>query len=315
MNDFVTLNNSMKRNCTLLQSIKDETLERLGVELYIKREDLNHPIIQGNKYWKLRYNLRKAQQLGQEKVVTFGGAFSNHIYATAAAGHTLGLKTIGIIRGEKREPLNHTLKAARSYGMELHFISREAYREKNQPDFLINLEKQFENCYIIPEGGTNRLAINGCKEWAKEIQEQGDFDKICLPVGTGGTITGLIAGFDGNREILGFSSLKGDFLYKEVENLLLDYNQKKYANWDINTSYHFGGYAKHKKELIEFINEFKATHNIQLDPIYTGKMMFGIYQMIKNGDFPKGTRILAIHTGGLQGIAGFNKRYGNLIKI
>lgn len=304
----------IKRDITPIQKIENKIFEDFGIELLLKREDLNHPTIQGNKYWKLLYNLKNARVLGQKQVITFGGAFSNHIYATAAAGHALGLKTIGIIRGESVKPLNHTLRIATSYGMQLHFISREDYRKKDHPDFLTRLEKQFGSICIIPEGGTNHLAIDGCKELAKEIKEQGGFDTVCLSVGTGGTIAGLIAGFDGSLDILGFSSLKGNFLYKEVENLLSDYNQKKYSNWDINTAYHFGGYAKHKKELIEFINEFKSIHNIQLDPIYTGKMMFGLYEMIQNGDFPKGTRILAIHTGGLQGIPGFNKRYGDLIK-
>lgn len=305
----------MNRNSSPIEQIREEFFKNFDIELFIKREDLNHPTIQGNKYWKLLHNIKEAQNIGHHTVLTFGGAFSNHIYATAAAGQAAHLKTIGIIRGEKIEPLNHTLQSAASFGMQFHFISREAYRKKNEPDFLENLKKKLGNHFIIPEGGTNDLAISGCQELASEIKQQGNFDKICLSVGTGGTIAGLISGFDGSPSVLGFSSLKGDFLYKEVENLLFNYNQRKYSNWEINTSYHFGGYARHKKELIEFINEFKKTHNILLDPIYNGKMMFGIYKMIQNGDFSKGAKILAIHTGGLQGIVGFNARYGNLIQV
>jgi 1-aminocyclopropane-1-carboxylate deaminase len=303
----------MKKIISPIQEIKDEITTRTGVRLFMKREDLNHPTIQGNKYWKLLYNIEEAKRLQKQTLITFGGAFSNHIYATAAAGKASNLHTIGIIRGEHIEPLNHTLATAEAYGMQLHFISRTDYRKKNEDSFIQDLNIQFPNSYIIPEGGTNSLAIKGCEALAQEIQNQGSFDAICLSVGTGGTITGLIAGYHTEQKIIGFSSLKGDFLKKEVDQLLLTYDSNQYTHFTINNNYHFGGYAKHKPSLITFINEFNQKHNIPLEPIYTGKMMYGIYDLIQNGAFSTNSRILAIHTGGLQGLVGFNRRYGNII--
>lgn len=304
---------TMKKASSPIQEIRDEITTRAAVSLFIKREDLNHPSIQGNKYWKLLYNIEEAKRLNRKTLITFGGAFSNHIHATAAAGKAAGLQTVGIIRGERIAPLNYTLASAEAYGMELHFISRTAYRNKDENSFLNDLNTRFPNSYIIPEGGTNELAIKGCQVLAKEIQQQDKFDIICLPVGTGGTITGLITGYPNCQQIIGFSSLKGNFLKKDVGQLLLTYNSNTYANFSINNDYHFGGYAKHQSNLITFINEFKQKHDIPLEPIYTGKMMYGIYDLIQNGAFPSDCRILAIHTGGLQGIVGFNKRYGNII--
>lgn len=302
----------MNRIPTPIDEIIDEYTKSANIRLFIKREELNHPTIQGNKYWKLLYNIKEAQSQNKDTLITFGGAFSNHIYATAAAGESSRIKTVGIIRGERIQPLNHTLQSAVDFGMELHFITREKYKEKQTTSFLDELHFKFNNAYIIPEGGTNSLAIEGCKELGSEIEQQDHFDTICLSVGTGGTISGLISSIQ-HADILGFSSLKGNFLEKEIENLIQDTNNNALCPWEINTAYHFGGYAKHKPELIEFINTFKQVHNIQLDPIYTGKMMFGIYNLMEKGEFRKNARVLAIHTGGVQGINGFNKRYGNII--
>lgn len=303
----------MEKTISPIQEIKDEIITHAGVRLFIKREDLNHPTIQGNKYWKLLYNIKEAKKQNKHTLITFGGAFSNHIYATAAAGKANNLHTIGIIRGERINPLNHTLTAAEAYGMQLHFISRADYRKKNEDTFIKDLNLRFPNSYIIPEGGTNSLAIKGCQDFAKEIQNQDTFDAICLSVGTGGTISGLITGYHLEQKIIGFSSLKGNFLKKDVQKLLLTYSDNTYTNFSINNNYHFGGYAKHQPELITFINEFKQKHNIPLEPIYTGKMMYGIYDLIQNGGFASNSKILAIHTGGMQGLIGFNKRYGNII--
>ncbi|MGK0387545.1 MAG: 1-aminocyclopropane-1-carboxylate deaminase [Maribacter sp.] len=303
----------MKKTISPIQEIKDEITIHAGVRLFIKREDLNHPTIQGNKYWKLLYNIEEAKRLDNKRLITFGGAFSNHIYATAAAGKAVNLQTIGIIRGERIEPLNYTLAKAEAYGMQLHFISRTDYRKKNESSFIEDLNIRFPNSYIIPEGGTNSLAIKGCETLAKEIQNQDKFDTVCLSVGTGGTIAGLVAGYHQEQKIIGFSSLKGNFLTKDVERLLLEYNGHQYTHFVINNDYHFGGYAKHKPSLISFINEFKQKHHIPLESIYTGKMMYGIYDLIQNGKFAPDSRILAIHTGGLQGLVGFNERYGNII--
>ena len=296
---------------TPLQPILEDFLKDRNISLFIKREDLNHPTIQGNKFRKLKYNLAEAKTENQTTLLTFGGAFSNHIYATAAAGAAFDFKTIGIIRGERIEPLNDTLQFAEANGMELHFINRSDYKRKNQVDFIKNLKDKFGDFYLIPEGGSNELAVKGCTEIVDEIEMK--YDYLCSPIGTGGTITGLIKGTKNTSQILGFPALKGgDFLIDDINELLK--NEKAiYTNWELITDYHFGGYAKFKPELIEFINNFKTKHLIQLEPIYTGKMLFGIYDLIQKDYFPNHSTIIAIHTGGLRGIVGFNKRFGELI--
>ncbi len=275
--------------------------EELGIELYIKREDLIHPEISGNKYRKLKYNIVEAQKLGFETLLTFGGAYSNHIAAAAAVGKEFGFKTIGVIRGEElsdKVDENPTLKFARSCGMQFKFVSRSDYREKSTESFINNLKDEFGEFYHVPEGGTNNLAIEGCEEILSETDKE--FNFVCSSVGTGGTISGLINCSKPSQQVLGFPALKGDFLKNEIIKFAHQ------SNWRLITDYHFGGYGKISKELIDFINKFKKDTNIPLDPVYTGKMMFGIFDLIEQGFFPKGSKILAIHTGGLQGIEGMN---------
>lgn len=274
-----------------------------NIQLFIKREDLIHPFISGNKYRKLKYNLLEAISLNHDAILTFGGAFSNHIAATAFAGKEIGFKTIGVIRGEELESKideNHTLSFARENGMQFHFISRDDYRKKNSEIFLNQLKKKFGNFYLIPEGGTNQLAVKGCEEIL--TFKDSNYDYICTCVGTGGTISGLINSSLEGQKILGFPALKGDFLIKEISNFATK------RNWKLITDYHFGGYAKINTELVTFINDFKSKYRIPLDPIYTGKMLFGLFDMISKGRFKPNTKILVIHTGGLQGIAGMNVR-------
>ena len=275
--------------------------EDLGLELYIKRDDLIHSEISGNKYRKLKYNIIEAQKLGFETLLTFGGAFSNHIAATASVGKEFGFKTIGIIRGEElydKVEANPTLKFAKTCGMQFKFVSRSDYREKTTESFINNLKGEFGEFYHVPEGGTNTLAIRGCEEILSETDKE--FDFICSSVGTGGTISGLINCSKPSQQVLGFPALKGDFLKNEIVKFAHQ------SNWQLVTNYHFDGYAKVAKELIDFINKFKEDTNIPLDPVYTGKMMFGIFDLIDKGFFPIGSKILAIHTGGLQGIEGMN---------
>ena len=274
-----------------------------GVELFLKREDTSHSIVSGNKYRKLKYNLIEAQNQGQNTILTFGGAFSNHIAAVAFAGKEFGVNTIGVIRGEElisKIDENATLKFAKSCGMKFKFVTRELFRNKTTEEFILKLKKEFEDFYLIPEGGTNDLAVKGCKEILKE--DDNVFDFICCSVGTGGTISGLINASAEHQKILGFPALKGHFLQKDISKFVMK------SNWKLINEYHFGGYAKINNELVEFINRFKLKHNIQLDPIYTGKMMFGILNLIENNFFPKKAKILAIHTGGLQGINGMNNQ-------
>lgn len=274
-----------------------------GIELFIKREDLLHPIISGNKFRKLKYNLAEAKRLGYKKLLTFGGAFSNHIVAVASAGKEFGFETIGVIRGEElfdKIGENPSLQFAHEHGMQFHFTDRTSYRDKTAPEFLSKLEQMFGSFYFIPEGGTNDLAIKGCEEILTS-EDKNEFSHICCAVGTAGTISGIINSSNENQQIIGFSSLKGDFLSEVICNFV----QKK--NWNINCTYHFGGYGKVSEELIDFLNQFYQETKIPLDPVYTGKMMFGIIDLIQNNYFPPHSKILAIHTGGLQGIAGMNQ--------
>ena len=249
-------------------------IEQAGIQLLIKREDLIHPEIAGNKWRKLKYNLIKAREKRINTLLTFGGAYSNHIYATAAAGKYFGFQTMGIIRGERPEILNPTLDFAKRSKMQLHFVSRASYRDKNQ--FLNQLPFDLKSVYILPEGGTNDLALKGCAEIVKNFDNHSKIDYWCTPSGTGGTLAGIITSLATQQTAIGFSALKGDFLKSDVEKLLSNIDFLPHSTWSINTDYHFGGYAKFDEKLIRFINEFKQNHRIQLDPIYTGKMFYGI---------------------------------------
>ena len=271
------------------------------ISLFIKREDLIHPFVSGNKFRKLKYNLEQATLQKQTTLLTFGGAYSNHIAAVAFAGKQAGFKTIGIIRGEElatKVQDNPTLSFAQNCGMSFFFETRANYRNKNEGYYLEDLRAKFGSFYLIPEGGTNDLAIKGCEEILTSTDDS--FDYICCAVGTGGTITGIINSTKKHQKVIGFPALKGDFLKQEISR----WAHKE--NWELNTDYHFGGYAKVTPELVLFMNSFYEHTNILLDPVYTAKMMFGITDLIAQDYFPKGSKILAIHTGGIQGIQGMN---------
>jgi len=281
--------------------ISDKILVEKGIGLFVKREDMNHPHVSGNKWWKLKYNLEEAKKLGHATVLTFGGAFSNHIYATAAAANELGLKSIGLIRGEEFLPLNETLDFARQNGMNLHYVSREEYREKTEPGFLDQQKKRFKDFYLIPEGGTNQLAVKGCAEFAREKILPLNFDYVCLPVGTGGTMAGIISGLEERSTVIGFSVLaNGEFLNEEVKQLVKECSGIEFSNWWLETDYHFGGYAKKTDELNRFISRMAEEQNLPLEFVYTGKMAFGVYDLIVKNRFPRGSQILLLHTGGVR---------------
>jgi 1-aminocyclopropane-1-carboxylate deaminase len=272
-----------------------------NVTLFIKRDDQIHPTISGNKYRKLKYNLAQAKKENKKTLLTFGGAFSNHILAVAAAGKEYGFKTIGVIRGEELKDKiaeNPTLQKAQEFGLVFEFVARENYRKNNNPAFIEQLIEKFGEFYLLPEGGTNDLAVLGCEEILTE--EDTMFDYVCCAVGTGGTISGIINCSKSGQQVLGFPVLKGDFLTEDI----CRFAENK--NWKLIPDYHFGGYAKVSGELIDFINEFYQKHQIPLDPVYTGKMVFGVLDLINKKWFPENSRILMIHTGGLQGIAGMN---------
>lgn len=281
-------------------------------EISLLREDFLHPIVSGNKFRKLKYNLLEAKKLKKTTLLSFGGAFSNHIAAVAAAGKEMGFKTIGIIRGEELETKieeNPTLSFAKTAGMHLHFISRDAYRNKEEPSFVKVLQQLYGDFYLIPEGGTNALAVKGCEEILTEQTKI--YDYICVSVGTGGTVAGIINVSEAHQQVIGFSALKGDFLKDEVKK----YTSK--TNFEITDAYCFGGYAKIQEELVRFINEFNKSTLIPLDPVYTGKMIYGIFDMVKHKKIKENSRILAVHTGGLQGIEGMNLQLKkkNLLQI
>lgn len=284
------------------QEISLSLLKEKEIRLFVKRIDKIHPFVSGNKWYKLKYNLLEAKKQQKQTVLTFGGAYSNHIASTAFATKKNDLKSIGIIRGEEHFPLNPTLDFAKANGMDLHYKSRSDYRAKTTPDFLEKLKQQFGEFYLIPEGGTNKLAIQGS---AAILDKNDTHDIICCAVGTGGTIAGIINASNKQQNIIGFPAIKG---MKQLENNIRDWTNKK--NWKLINDYVCGGYAKFTDELVDFIIDFKNKHQIPLDPIYTGKMMMGILDLIAKDYFPKGSSILAIHTGGLQGNKGMNERLG-----
>ncbi|MDN3642425.1 pyridoxal-phosphate dependent enzyme [Lutimonas halocynthiae] len=290
------------------QIINNKLLDEKGVTLVIKREDEIHPYISGNKYRKLKYNLEEAKKQGLKNLVSFGGAYSNHISALSYAGKKYGFETLGIIRGdelgddlEKTLAQNPTLRFAHENGMKFKFVSREAYREKDNPDFKKALQSELGEFYWIPEGGTNDLAIKGCEEILTDNDKK--FDFICVAVGTGGTISGIINKASDQQTVLGFPSLKGEFLEAIIKEKTMPGKQ-----WKLIHAYHFGGYAKINKNLISFINDFYQQTAIPLDPVYTGKMMFGIMDLVQKDFFNRNSSILMVHTGGLQGVEGMNQR-------
>ena len=288
--------------------LRHSSLEEKGLELAIKRLDLVNSGISGNKFFKLKYNLEKAKNEGKNRILTFGGAFSNHIYATAEASKAENLEAIGIIRGEITTPLNATLSHAQGLGMQLHFIDRNTYRNKTDPEFVATLHDKFGDFYLIPEGGTNELAIKGTQEILDPEDKQ--YTHICSSIGTGGTFAGLYASLSEHQKLLGFSSLKGEFIHREIADLIQKHQLESRGSYEIFTTYHFGGYAKHNQELIDFTWWFYENFEIVLDPIYTAKMAFGIWDLINKGYFLKDSKILMIHSGGLQGNIGFSERTG-----
>jgi 1-aminocyclopropane-1-carboxylate deaminase len=291
----------LKYRETPILEITSKEADNAGVKIVIKREDLNHPVVSGNKWWKLKYNLEEAIKSKCQTLLTFGGAYSNHVYATAGASRELNFKSIGVIRGEEVLPLNSTLAFAKDCGMKLHFVSREDYRKKTEESFIENLRQKFGEFYLIPEGGSNAFAVKGCAEFTYERLASIHFDFLCLPVGTGGTMAGVVAGLEGKKNVIGFSVLKnGLFLIDDVRKLLLGYSGKDYPNWSIQPDYHFGGYAKQTTELNQFIVRMKQEHDLDFDPIYTGKIVAGVFDLIEKKYFPQGSTILLLHTGGLR---------------
>jgi len=234
-----------------------------------------------------------------------GGCFSNHIYATAAAGQRFNFQTIGIIRGPEPEQYSATLRFAKQAGMQLFFVSRKEFRQLRTEEILTAFIDRFQPAYFIPEGGTSPLAVNSCAQYIETLKNQ--YDVFCCATGTGGTTAGFIKGIDNQSQIIGFPVLKNaDYLNQDIKQLLNDeISPYLYSHWQLNHDYHFGGYAKSSNELENFILDFYQQYKVPLEPVYTGKMLFGLFDLIQRGYFKKGSKILAIHTGGLQGLVGF----------
>ncbi len=295
------------------QQINSEIAHRAGVEIYVLRLDLMHPWVNGNKWFKLKYNLLQAKQQNFTTLLTFGGAYSNHIFATAAAGNLFGLSTIGVIRGEQRLPLNPTLSFAVQQGMQLVYLDRQTYRQRHTITLQQDLQQRFGEVFVIPEGGSNLNGVRGCTEIMAEL---GAFNTICLACGTGTTLAGIALSLHQNQRVIGFPVLKGgEFLTQEIDSLLTNYLKSglptpsdSAAPWELVCDYHMGGYAKVNDELRLFSQQFQQQHDIPLDYVYTAKMFYGVMDLLQQGFFPRGDRLLLIHTGGLQGNVGMESR-------
>ncbi len=290
----------------LIQQINSDPGSNAGIELYVLRLDIMHPQINGNKWFKLKYNFVAAKERNLSTILTFGGAYSNHIYATAAAGNLFGFRTIGVIRGEENSPLNPTLQFAVAQGMELVYIDRQTYKKRYTEELQNQLKKQFGEVFIIPEGGCNLNGVRGCIEILQTVK---GFNTICLACGTGTTLAGITLSLSPEQRVIGFPVLKGgDFLQEDINNLLTSYLNSGLpapvnspTSWQLVSDYHFGGYAKVNHKLKLFCQDFQAQHDIPLDYIYTGKMFYGVMDLITKGFF-KSESLLLIHTGGLPGL-------------
>jgi 1-aminocyclopropane-1-carboxylate deaminase/D-cysteine desulfhydrase-like pyridoxal-dependent ACC family enzyme len=287
-----------------LFKIENALLAQKQVTIYVKRDDLIHPQISGNKWRKLEHHIAAFRQGNFDAILSFGGAYSNHLYALAAAGQLLQIRTIGIVRGEKPITPNITLQFAEQAGMQLHYVSRTDYRNKNESDFLTALQENVGNVYIVPEGGAGVNGMKGCVNIAAETQEI-HYDYVCCACGTGTTLAGITVGleqFQVKAIPLGFAVLKqGDFLYVDIKNMLQNYygNTSNLPHFELCLDYHFGGYAKQKPALLDFVQRFSEQY-FPIEPVYTGKLFYGLFDLVEKNYFKPNTTILAIHTGGMR---------------
>ncbi|KAA0245993.1 MAG: pyridoxal-phosphate dependent enzyme, partial [Chlorobiota bacterium] len=290
-------------------TIPRTTIEPSGMfptgNISVQRFDLVHPLLQGNKWYKLKLNVRKCLEEGKDTVLSFGGAYSNHIHALAAAGKLAGLKTIGVIRGERTEPLNHTLREAEDFGMRLHFVSRTEFRRRYSPDYITELRGLFGDFYFVPEGGSNLLGYHGAMEMLPD--DAGDFSHILMATGSGGTIGGNLLAAARRRlkdiKVISVPVLKDhDYVLEGVRSFLQTEGMSNFELLEVLPGYHHGGYAKFSDELISFINDFQSEYKIAIDPVYTGKVLFAVSDLSNKGYFRSNDRILVYHTGGTQGM-------------
>ncbi|WP_299196466.1 pyridoxal-phosphate dependent enzyme [uncultured Amphritea sp.] len=278
--------------------------KQAGVQLDLLRLDLVHPLISGNKWFKLKYAVEAVMASDCHRVLSFGGAWSNHIHALAYAGYEQGIETIGVIRGERPVRLSATLLDAERWGMTLEFVSRAQYRNKNEADFLAQLRDKYGSFHCLPEGGSGEWVVAGCRE-IFSLFNADQYDLICCACGTGGTLAGLIAAKPDGVELLGVSVLKGgEFLYEDIRNLLADSGVVDPDGWSLTLDCHEGGYARVSTELAVAMRHFTELSGIGLEPVYTGKAFLALQRKLKRGELPPGTRVMLIHTGGMQGLRG-----------
>ncbi|MEH8182242.1 1-aminocyclopropane-1-carboxylate deaminase/D-cysteine desulfhydrase [Aeromonas allosaccharophila] len=286
-----------------LQRLHHPLLTSYDVELWCKRDDLIHPAISGNKWRKLKYHLLHAREHGKQHLLSFGGAYSNHIHALAAAGYQTGLRTTGIIRGEADAVSNTTLRDARRWGMDLVFVDRQSYRRRQDPDWLAQFDAP--DTLIVPEGGSSPLAIPGVAELVGEVPFSPDL--WVLPCASGGTLAGLVAGKRDREQILAIAVLKGGgFIADEV--CRLHPAAASIPGWRIALDHHDGGYAKFSPALWQWVEDFSADTGLPLEPIYSGKAMWGLFRELAAGRIAPGSKIVFIHTGGMQGLAGLREQ-------
>ena len=281
-----------------LQQIYDNSLREKAIKLFVLRLDLLHPLVNGNKWFKLKYNLEAARAKGKTTLLSFGGAYSNHIHALAAAGKEYGFKTIGIIRGEETLPLNNTLRFATQCGMRLLYISRELYRDMEKALASVSHHLDMNDTYVIPEGGSNAEGVRGCMEMIREINIP--FDHVVCACGTGATLAGIALSLNEKQKVTGIPVLKGgEFLEQEILAWKEHFGNPS-KNFELKTEYHSGGYAKADERLLQFISSFEELHHIPLDHVYTGKMMSAVFDLARKKYFKRGETVIAVHSGGLQ---------------
>jgi len=296
-----------------LQPLHHPLFIQHNIKVQIKRDDIIHPIISGNKWRKLKYNLSHIKQSNNiNGVLSFGGSYSNHIHALAFACYQQKIPCVGIIRGEEAYADNFTLTWAKHWGMKLHFVDRKTYRLRHDTDYLLQLQQDFPNYFIVPEGGSNELAIAGVEDVINELSQQTDYDTLITPVGSGGTLAGLISGDSkingNNHKLLGVAVLKGaDYLVNNIQALLPNY-AKNHDNWKLFSGFHRGGYAKFSSIDATRILEFGHVTGVDFEPVYSGKMILALLDLLERGYFAKGERIVLLHTGGMQGLGGMIER-------
>ncbi len=303
----------MKTKAEYIQSITNPCWDRFQLQINVLRLDLIDPDLSGNKYFKLKYIIQYAVEKNYKKLLSFGGAYSNHIHALALAGRRYGLETVGLIRGEEHQPLNPTLQDAVDAGMTLYYLSRSEYKRRQDNDYIEEIKARFPDCYIIPEGGSSVLGVKGCMDIAAYIPSATDI--ILLPCGTGATLAGIAAACP-DKQVVGISVLKNAYyLESDIGNYMSNLGISDVGNWRVEHDFHCGGYAKAPDDLTVYIEDFVRAHQISIEPVYSGKLFYAVEKLITANVFSAGTNILVLHTGGLQGIRGMQEHFSEQLVI